>query len=205
VPSTWTNWEGTGSAKSSIVVQKQQFTGSLDFKNRHGFVPPGDPSLGYMGPSPEVDAAWHELTQGRYFLLSDDEAEAAYGDETSKYWNELEGGYMTGLDVLHSLHCLDQLRRSLYPKVYPMDPQHGQMHMAHCVDHLRQLVMCHVDLTPIPTQWFPGISQPYINSSREHTCRDFWMVRDWVTERFNGTTAVQPQHRNEEAVHLKLT
>lgn len=58
--------------------------------------------------------------------------------------------------------------------------------------------MCHGDLTPIPTQYFSGIGKNYINSSREHTCRDFWPIREWATERFNGSTAVKPRNKDGE-------
>ncbi|KAK5132344.1 hypothetical protein LTR08_009179 [Meristemomyces frigidus] len=189
-------------ARSAIKLQTQQFHGSLDFKARHGFIPPDSLSMEYVGSSSAVDAAWEELTQDRYFLLSDNEARRAYGQEESsgqapqKYWNVHHGGYVAGLDVLHTLHCLNHLRKTLYPKTYPQDPQNAVMHSAHCVDHLRQLAMCNADLTPIPTQWFDGIGQNYINSSREHTCRDFWQVRDWATERFNGSTAVRARNRD---------
>ncbi|KAK5740925.1 hypothetical protein LTR17_004279 [Elasticomyces elasticus] len=151
----------------------------------------------YVGNTPAVDAAWHELSEDRYFLLSDAEAQQAYGPgNISQYWNVHHGGYIAGLDVLHTLHCLNQLRMSIYPATYPQDPVDGPMHKAHCVDHLRQLAMCHSDLTPVPTQWFPGLGRNYINSSREHTCRDFGLVRDWSTERFNGSTAVKARNRD---------
>ena len=179
-----------------IQVQKQQFYGSLDFENRHGFVPAGSPSLAYFGSTPDVDHAWDELTSDRYFLLSDAEAREAYGENPMKYWNVHHGGYVAGLDTMHTLHCLNHLRMSLYPDIYPQDPEHGTMHKAHCVDHLRQLAMCHVDLTPVPTQWFDGLERNYINSSREHTCRNFSKVREWSTERFNGSTAVKPRNRD---------
>ncbi len=185
-----------GDALSSIRVQRQQFYGSLDFKDRFGFIPPGSPSLKYVGADAEVDAAWDELTVGRYFLLTEQEAREAYGNSIEKYWNVHHGGYVAGLDVLHTLHCLNHIRMSLYPAYYPQDPQHGLMHKAHCVDHLRQLAMCHSDLTPVPTQWFDGLSRNYINSSREHTCRDFRQVREWASERFNGSTAVGPRNRD---------
>ena len=150
----------------------------------------------YVGDTPEIDAAWTELVKDRYFLLSDNEAHQAYGADIDQYWNVHHGGYIAGLDVLHTLHCLNQLRMSLYPKTYPQDPVHGTMHKAHCVDHLRQLAMCNADLTPVPTQWFEGIGQNYINSSRVHTCRDFGKVRHWATERFNGSTAVKARNRD---------
>ena len=105
-----------------------------------------------------------------------------------------------GLDVLHTLHCLNHLRMSLYPDIYPQDPIDGPTHKAHCVDHLRQLVMCNADLTPVPTQYFEGLERNYINSSREHTCRDFSKVRTWATERLNGSTAVKARDRDGKFV-----
>jgi len=98
--------------------------------------------------------------------------------------------------VLHTLHCLNQLRMSIYPATYPQDPVDGPMHKAHCVDHLRQLAMCSADLTPVPTQWFEGLGRNYINSSREHTCRDFSQVRQWATDRISGSSAVKARNRD---------
>ena len=183
-------------ARQSVRVQKHHFTGSLDFKGHHGFVPHHSPSLRYIGHSPIIDAAWEELTADRYFLLEDNEAREAYGSPPHKYWNDHHGGYVAGLDVLHTLHCLNHLRMSLYPEVYPQDPVDGPMHKAHCIDHLRQLAMCNADLTPVPTQYFDGLGRSYINSSREHTCRDFSEVRLWATERFNGSMAVKARNRD---------
>lgn len=188
--------KATGEARSAIRVHKQHFYGSLDFRSHRGFVPEGSPSLKYMGEGDEVDAAWDELTKDRYFLLSEAEAREAFGNPPNKYWNVHHGGYVAGLDALHTLHCLNHLRMSLYPDHYPQDPKDGRMHNAHCVDHLRQLVMCNADLTPVPTQWFNGLERNYINSSREHTCRDFGRVREWATERFNGSTAVKARNRD---------
>ena len=197
--------DGPDSARSAIRLQTEQFHGSLDFKARHGFIPSDSVSMEYVGSTPAVDAAWEELTEDRYFLLTNEEARRAYGQDRNgqppaKYWNVHHGGYVAGLDVLHTLQCLNHLRKTLYPKAYPQDPDNSAMHSAHCLDHLRQLAMCNADLTPIPTQWFEGINQNYINSSREHTCRDFWQVRHWATERFNGSTAVKARNRDGKSL-----
>lgn len=77
-------------------------------------------------------------------------------------------------------------------------------HKAHCVEHLRQLAMCSADLTPVPTQWFQGLGRNYINSSREHTCRDFSLVRQWATDRFNGSTAVKARNRDGKILPLRI-
>lgn len=189
--------------KALTPPQPHRFTGSLDFKARHGFIPADSPSQKYIGDDASVDTVWDELSEDRYFLLTDAEALRAYGSDPdfpdqppAKYWNVHHGGYVAGLDVLHTLHCLNHLRTTLYPDTYPQDPQNAVTHAAHCIDHLRQLAMCHADLTPIPTQWFDGIGQNYINSSQVHTCRNFWAVREWATERFNGSTAVKARNRD---------
>ncbi|KAK0253919.1 hypothetical protein LTR91_013529 [Friedmanniomyces endolithicus] len=81
------------SARTSIRLLKRQFHGSLDFKGHHGFVSPDSPSIPYLGATPEVDAAWNKLSDNRYFLLSDAEAEQAYGPgDILKYWNSHHGG-----------------------------------------------------------------------------------------------------------------
>jgi hypothetical protein len=55
------------------------------------------------------------------------------------------------------------------------------------------MVMCNSDLTPIPSRYYIGIDQNYIDSSEQpHTCRNWPKVRDWVSARFNGSLAVPP-------------
>ena len=78
----------------------------------------------YVGNTPEIDAEWEELSKDRYFLLTDAEAREAYGNSPLKYWNVHHGGYVAGLDVMHTLHCLNHLRMSLYPETYPQDPEY---------------------------------------------------------------------------------
>ena len=53
------------------------------------------------------------------------------------------------------------------------------------------MVQCYGDATPIPTRWYEGIGQNYIDSDRTHTCRSFKKLREWNTERFNGSTAIK--------------
>jgi hypothetical protein len=76
-----------------------------------------------------------------------------------------------------------------FKKKYPSDQ------LDHCIDHLRQMIMCNADMTPIPSRYFPGIKQNYIDSDQPHTCRNFEKLRDWVTERYNGSLAVSPRYK----------
>ena len=69
-------------------------------------------------------------------------------------------------NVFHSLHCLNALRmevsKVLYPNMTDYKPHDHHLgnaklppgwdiaHMEHCMDRLRQVLMCHGDLTPSP-------------------------------------------------------
>ncbi|KAF2101283.1 hypothetical protein NA57DRAFT_72725 [Rhizodiscina lignyota] len=184
-------------AKPFIRLKDVRFTGSPEFgPDGEERVPLDSPSLQYIGNGKAVDDAWTGLVKDRYFLLTDDEAREAWGSEYTEYWDELRGGYLAGLDMFHTLHCLDHIRMAFYPELYPENPIHGQIHRDHCVDHLRQMIMCNADLTVIPTKFFSGIGKNYINSDRRHTCRDFSKIREWTTSRYNGTLAVKARNKD---------
>jgi hypothetical protein len=70
---------------------------------------PHPESIKYIGkPSPEIDENWEKLTwgtfrlsgliqllifPGRYFLITEEEARGAWGDDIEEYWDEKLGGY----------------------------------------------------------------------------------------------------------------
>ncbi|KAI1158643.1 hypothetical protein F5B18DRAFT_70236 [Nemania serpens] len=183
-------------AREAARGMRRTFTGSPLFtKERGEFVPDGSPSLKYMGATPEIDQAWQDLERDRYFLLSDEEARETWGEDYTEFWHDDAGGYLGGLDVFHTLHCLDHLRRGLYPDTYH-EGTGGGMHQIHCIDHLRQLVQCNADLTVNPSRYYESIHQNYIDSDRTHTCRDFTKVREWASGRVWGEQAVKSRYRN---------
>lgn len=58
----------------------------------------------FMGePRPELDEAWHELLAGTMMRFSDEEMLLA-GNATSI--RHKDGGFVGGLGVSHSLHCV---------------------------------------------------------------------------------------------------
>ena len=71
----------------------------------------------------------------------------------------------------------------------------------HCINHLRQMIQCYGDMTPIPAKYYPGLTRNYIDSDRLHTCRNFQAIRDWTTSRNNGSLAVEPQMKGERLRH----
>ena len=82
----------------------------------------------------------------------------------------------------------------LHPEYYRRQENrmqdHVTVHEEHCVDQIRQYIMCHGDLTPIPTRYYASVGDNYVMSDVTHTCRNFKRIREWVDRRHavdNGT------------------
>lgn len=118
--------------------------------------------------------------------ITEAEAREAFGSNYRHYYNEQVGGYEAGLDVFHTLHCLNNLRKLLHPDVYPPETHpHAIMHNEHCIEQLRQQIMCAADATPIPVEYFAPLNKSYVHSDVVHTCRNFESLRKWMSGRFN--------------------
>ncbi|KXL44888.1 MAG: hypothetical protein FE78DRAFT_91107 [Acidomyces sp. 'richmondensis'] len=181
-------------ARAQIATQRVRFSGTASFDENgsaYRTSRPGEPQ--YVGtPTREIDDAWTALVGGRYFYLTEEEAREAWPDTYQEYYHD-EFGYRTGLDVLHTLHCVNHLRKTLYVDYYPhysMGKPFQKYHVDHCIDIIRQAVQCYGDLTPIPVRWFESAHRTFIDSDQIHTCRDFSKIRNWATERYNGSLAV---------------
>lgn len=96
--------------------------------------------------------------------------------------------------MLHSLHCVNMVRKGLDGEYYYPDhdlyKHYGRNHLDHCLDHLRQSLMCHGDLTPLTTIYWPQIDGSFAHSAQTHVCRNYEMIRDYTTQRYNGSEAV---------------
>ncbi|KAM6476508.1 hypothetical protein HDV62DRAFT_384328 [Trichoderma sp. SZMC 28011] len=180
------------SASSEIELEIVTFTGAPVFMENGTFHVPNPGKTTYTGPpSPEIDNAWEEITAGRYFRITAEEAIEAFGSASDVYWNDKVGGYMAGIDMFHALHCLNRLRQSFWPDYYPPSTHPNTViHQEHCIDHIRQMLMCSGDMTLIPTEWTDYLGRNYVNSDVPHTCRNFAKLRDWVVSRHNGSTMV---------------
>ncbi|CZR55583.1 uncharacterized protein PAC_05471 [Phialocephala subalpina] len=209
-------------ARVAIRVEQKTFTGSPQFdSNATAFVPHPDPTEYVVDPSPELDELWDDLTDrkklatltitsppifrfnsidfniGRYILISEEEAFDTWGDEAKHFWNEAHGGYVAGLDIFHTLHCVNQLRKSLWPEYYFKNAKLpvNRLHYRHCLEQIRQYVMCSGDLTPVPTRYYESVGRNYADSDVLHTCRNFGDLREWMNERYDGKTALKPAPR----------
>ncbi|KAK4444366.1 hypothetical protein QBC34DRAFT_360343 [Podospora aff. communis PSN243] len=188
--------------RSEIETEIVTFTGAPVFMENGTFYVPNPGDKTYIGePSPEIDEAWEEITAGRYFLITAEEATDAFGSASDLYWNDKVGGYMAGIDMFHALHCLNRLRQAFWPDYYPQSTHHNTyIHREHCIDHIRQMLMCHGDMTLIPTEWTGFLGRNYVNSDVPHTCRNFGKLRDWVVSRHNGSRTVP---ESDEKHHAK--
>ncbi|KAK1969810.1 hypothetical protein LY78DRAFT_571239, partial [Colletotrichum sublineola] len=164
----------------------------------------------YVGtPSKEIDDAWTELLWGRYFSISEREAKELWGEDYMAYWDHDKSGWTGGFDMFHQLHCLNQIRQALHRDVYPETPIHGEVHTGknspsrstgnviltahnqeHCINHLRMAIMCWGSTAITPIKYFPGYHHGYVKSDAVHTCRKFEPIREFVSERFNGSLHV---------------
>lgn len=68
----------------------------------------------------------------------------------------------------------------------PPDSKIGHQHLDHCIDYLRQVLMCHGDLTPITMGWDEQIDSWKPNFRIKHTCRKFDKIYDFALK-YNTT------------------
>ncbi|RKU39716.1 hypothetical protein DL546_000199 [Coniochaeta pulveracea] len=68
-------------------------------------------------PTPEVDAMWEELYNFRLTGLSIEEASQLM--EPTVHLPHDDNTYVVSLGVSHQLHCVNHLRKALYPDEYP--------------------------------------------------------------------------------------
>jgi hypothetical protein len=145
----------------------------------------------------EVDESWETLLAGRYVKLQPSEISSLDADVLSPPLQSIVGpntppGIYGGPDMLHSLHCLDGLRKNLdldrYEKHMWMNASLRRLHNDHCIEQLRQAILCHGDMTPVtirPVYDEQG-KEVWVwlgETEREHTCRDGMALREKWWER----------------------
>ncbi|ORY67718.1 uncharacterized protein BCR38DRAFT_483326 [Pseudomassariella vexata] len=107
--------------------------------------------------------------------------------------------YIVELEVHHQLHCLDSLRRALFPTTPGQGHQqnnsfsaeveedenddpgaHHPKHLDHCIDWIRQALMCWVDITPVSWAVDPATGLPEPQIPQQRTCRNWDLVQAWA-------------------------
>jgi len=171
-----------GAVQSEIEVIQYHFTGGVKTdQDGHFFIDHASMNEQYAGsPTPAIDQAWFDLLSD----LRGSEAKGLHG--RTFMWPETDL-HFTGLEVFHSLHCLNRIRQALYPEHYdvfsdPNDPNREQ-HISHCIDHIRQSIQCHADLTPM--EWVQVGDKLILDTGTLHTCRNFTKISEWASQRIS--------------------
>ncbi|KAF7194167.1 Phenylalanine aminomutase (L-beta-phenylalanine forming) [Pseudocercospora fuligena] len=129
-------------------------------------------------PSPEVDAAWENLTMslGRIFITEEDWVRMGHSTRLGAKWPGDPGGktYVGEFAVGHLLHCLNVLRKaahlSYYEKRIPLNPFYWG-HFSHCLDMIREDLMCQASLDVYPVVWMSHQDGPMPTLSINRKCR----------------------------------
>ncbi|KAH8810660.1 hypothetical protein F5884DRAFT_897231 [Xylogone sp. PMI_703] len=141
-------------------------------------------STPYEGePSPETDAMWKRLTNvGMYSLTKEEYDQLPL--ETTEVPGQ-PGQYLVTIEVFHQLHCLNYIRKAAYGVYQDIESRHSrEMHLTHCVDYLRQVLMCHSDLSLITLRRDDDRLPPVMPDFRiRHTCRNFESVWEFAAKR----------------------
>ncbi|TQV97309.1 hypothetical protein V2A60_000067 [Cordyceps javanica] len=150
-----------------------------------------DHSLFRSPPSPEVDAAWERVGSLMPHVISTDDV-VRLGKDPSQTarWPEAWGfgpdAHVAELDVLHTIHCLNAVRRDVHWKHYfGADYPDGdfpalhRVHTDHCIYVVLQNLMCSATADVITQPWVVGQSHPFPDFSINKKCRDFDAILDW--------------------------
>ncbi|KAI1328867.1 hypothetical protein F5Y16DRAFT_398077 [Xylariaceae sp. FL0255] len=167
-------------ARNHIELIAQSFKGGVELNSDGSFIMDRE-GHEYVGkPGPAVDEAWDKLLGGLNLDFDKTEVDLS---KTTFQWPE-SGLYFSGLDVFHSLHCLNRLRQAIYPDYYvhafdsPLSPSRDD-HIGHCINHIRQAIQCHSDLTPM--EWkLVNSNKLILETETQHTCRNFDKIREWA-------------------------
>ncbi|KAF7367293.1 hypothetical protein MSAN_00791400 [Mycena sanguinolenta] len=137
-------------------------------------------------PSDEVDKAWESLYEFAYSKIPRSQA-IHLPNKTYPILGDSPATYMLALDVFHELHCLDEIRKVMYPDYYEQTAEGANTkHMRHCISSLRQSIMCTADISTIVWQWSEKSQAAKERSDILHTCRDFAKIQEWGKRHFAG-------------------
>ncbi|KAF5313158.1 hypothetical protein D9619_003703 [Psilocybe cf. subviscida] len=136
-------------------------------------------------PSDELDEMWEDLYNFGVHRIPKEEA-ALLPNKTSAIPDDPDGYYIAELEIFHQLHCLNMIRKALYPERYPdmaLGGAQADEHVGHCIDAIRQGLMCAADTSVIVWQWDEKQQRTTFRGNVAHTCRNFDAIRDWAMER----------------------
>ncbi|KAF8989549.1 hypothetical protein BDQ17DRAFT_1373092 [Cyathus striatus] len=139
-------------------------------------------------PSPEIDELWHDLYAYGVSQLTKEQADML-PLKTSEIPG-VPGKYITSLSVFHHLHCLNSLRKSLYPANYPdMDPADDAT-----LTHLNHSITCS-QMLALGLAWNEQKNRSTTVLRVPHTCMNWNKLQAWAVdnaaEKFDSTIKME--------------
>ncbi|KAJ5971439.1 tat pathway signal sequence [Penicillium vulpinum] len=150
-----------------------------------------DTSIFRAPPSPEVDRAWSRISSLAPHVMSGDDVLRLGKDptKTARFTEDFgfgEDAHIAELDVLHTIHCLNAIRRDVHWRHYYLDtyptgefPELHRIHTDHCLYVVLQNLMCAATLDVVTQPWVHGQLHPFPDFSINKKCRDFGSILDW--------------------------
>ncbi|KAJ5901436.1 tat pathway signal sequence [Penicillium taxi] len=150
-----------------------------------------DDSIFRAPPSPEVDRAWNRIGSLTPHVMNGDDVVRLGKDptKTARFTEDFGFGpdaHIAELDVLHTIHCLNAIRRDVhwrhyYIEKYPTGefPELHRIHTDHCLYVVLQNLMCSATLDVVTQPWVHGQLHPFPDFSINKKCRDFGAILEW--------------------------
>ncbi|KAI0448614.1 hypothetical protein F5B21DRAFT_518804 [Xylaria acuta] len=135
-------------------------------------------------PRPEMDEAWHNLLNGTLIKFSQEELLLA---GNAKSIAHKDGGFVGGLAISHSLHCLKRIKQYIHPEYYyPGDQDWVELdwHFDHCLESIRQEILCGGSAEVYTLEWTPASNEkPSVTVPQPRMCVDWESLHSWMKER----------------------
>ncbi|KAG5926712.1 hypothetical protein E4U42_003013 [Claviceps africana] len=142
-------------------------------------------------PSAAVDAAWESIAEQLPHAISREDV-IRLGkdpDRTAKWppeWGFGPDAYIAELDIVHTVHCLNAIRRDVhwrhyFGRRYPDGrfPEMHRTHTDHCIYIVLQNLMCAANGDVVTNVWVEGQLHPFPDFSIHKRCRDHGALIDW--------------------------
>ncbi|KUJ06686.1 uncharacterized protein LY89DRAFT_602677, partial [Mollisia scopiformis] len=174
-----------------------------------------NPPLGRLPPGPAADHAWHRFEEIRTVAVSkqdiinlgkDPLTAARFPDP---HWHFGEDAYMAQLDVVHQIHCLNQLRKRAFGGYHRDGGEEEKeveewvwVHLQHCVSILLENLMCGASTDMITLNWIEEAEYPFPDFGVNKQCRDFEAVMEWQDARAVDTDTLLNMSKPTEGIEV---
>ncbi|KAI0162273.1 hypothetical protein GGR57DRAFT_498614 [Xylariaceae sp. FL1272] len=153
-------------ARSAVSYEIQKIDNSL-------------PSPFKLGPSLEADAAWQEILIHNNLVVSEDDLSRINRTSVELYG---QPGFLSFLDFTHQFHCLNHIRQNAYPIYYQISPNYADEHLSHCMEAIRQILMCHSDISVHTLEHDSASGNAKFRPTVERECRKYEPLDNWARD-----------------------